>query len=728
VKNIILRYGDGAAYSDLTCLVAEGDNITHFSMEWVRAKDWSSMPDHPCAEDSGWIRVSPDSAFAELFCASIPLARDPSRAHGFIVRMTNALAWALHFVHFPPASDRGYSVQRFTLTPTFLESVAHAAVRAGITASDVTSRHALRHLGATVIAADPAAVSPKRRDWVEAIEYSIAAPWHWSHWLDWEAAVGEADRPLALADLFNYIGNFITLKSRKMGTNTMDILDFLLDSLVEHDRALSSLASRHKATRLLEVLGTSPAPAFLPSDTKTLGQTFANISARVDWNFGDENVRERVALANLPNILVSGKFANINALLRGSMEVDWPGLLKRGARLLGLGLDEKWSLRLSSLGAFQRLEEYLRDSRGVYQRESLRRSSAQDRIQALEVAKSGVEAALKGGSSNAGDAGKFSREAMTLIAKELRDPDVAAFEDEVMDLLRKSPRDDFEIFDKVTAGRKQLHLKLLLGYMKTLPLSSVSSGIASTRGRWGQWATLVLVTGVQGWRVADDRSLAFSLPQGVLDQVLKDASKVNLFSDIWAPYARQVLHHDVAVDVSLMEVLLDAEKRQQVRAIGDRMCWLLGFKSVEEAGSVPDSFAAVVDQVGKFIAQGAALSGIRRQRHLALASTVMEKARSESQAVHRQWADSSDPRHELPATWVPQNSVCKSMLKAQQGRLEKLLDIVDYAPEILSGEPAPAPLAEPRWYLSHRGESVLTQQTLVYSVTFSSGIYSRRVC
>lgn len=652
-------------------------------MEWVLSADWPRMPDHPTAEDSGWIRCSADSAFVELFGDAMQLAQDPSRPQGFIVRMTQALAWVLHFVHLPPALDRRYSLQRFTLSPDFMELVAERAIRAGTRAGDVQSRHALRHLGAAAIAADPAAFTPRRRDWSEAIEPLREAPWHWSHWLVWEAAEGEANRPLALADVFNYIGNFITSRSRQQRSNTMQILDLLADALMAQDRALEWLPSRHKGARLLEVMGNAPAPSFLPSGTRDLGQTFAVLAARVDWNFGDEEARERVALAHLPSILDVGSYPNIKAVLRGASESEWPELLRRGARLV---TDGRWTLRMSSVSAFSRLEELLRDQRGVFLRESVRRLPAQSRIKALEDAKAGVEAALKGGDSITGGANKFSREAMGQIAKILREPEVAAFEDEVLELLRESPRDDFEVFSKVTADRQQLHLKLLLGYLKHLPLSEVAPGIASTRGRWGQWATLVLVTGLDGWRSADDRSLAFSLPQSVIDQMLKDASKVDIFGEIWAPYARQVLHQQVDADVPLSEVLEDAEMRGQLRAVGDRMSWLLGFKSVEEAGAVPDSFAAVVDQVGKFISQGAALSGVRKQRHLSLACRVMEKARQESQAMHSLWADSSDPRHELPLTWIPQNAVCKSMLRAQLGRLQKLLDIVDYAPELLSGD------------------------------------------
>ena len=99
-------------------------------MEWVLSADWPRMPDHPSAEDSGWIRCSADSAFVELFGDAMQLAQDPSRPQGFIVRMTQALAWVLHFVHLPPALDRRYSLQRFTLSPAFIELVAKRAIRA----------------------------------------------------------------------------------------------------------------------------------------------------------------------------------------------------------------------------------------------------------------------------------------------------------------------------------------------------------------------------------------------------------------------------------------------------------------------------------------------------------------------------------------------------------------------------------------------------------------------
>ena len=119
------------------------------------------------------------------------------------------------------------------------------------------------------------------------------------------------------------------------------------------------------------------------------------------------------------------------------------------------------------------------------------------------------------------------------------------------------------------------------------------------------------------------------------------------------------------------------------------MFWLLGYQAEAEAEAADadtgDSFAAVVDNVTEYLEMGAPLGGQRAETHQQMALSFYQKARKEHQQVYDWWANSKDPSHKHPSRWLPVNAVCKATITANKNRLTKLLDIADYAPEVLSG-------------------------------------------
>jgi hypothetical protein len=246
--------------SDLTCLVVEEDNITHSIVEWARAADWSQMPCHPVVQDSVCIRAGTGSAFAEFFGAAMSLVRDPSLARGLIVKVTHALAWALPFVHLLPASNRWYSIRRFTLSPAVLQSSDHLVKSFGFTATVAASKHPLRHLGAAVAPAEPVAVSPNSRVWVEAIK-QVVAPWYSSLWLNWKAPEGALDLPLALTDLFYFSNTFINVRNNGADAGSVGILASGLDIVQPAEAAEFGIAQPAEAAHAAKLDLGQPAEA-----------------------------------------------------------------------------------------------------------------------------------------------------------------------------------------------------------------------------------------------------------------------------------------------------------------------------------------------------------------------------------------------------------------------------------------------------------------------------------
>lgn len=654
-------------------------------MEWVPYRDYTRMPGDPAtAHEQGWVRVRPESAFAELFPHC--LLTDPYHRQGGVARIGTVLAQALHFVYLPSDASGAYSLRRHVLRPSFLELVCARALELKITAP-IRSRAALKEEGLKVISADRLRFAPGRRDWQEMMQPLPAqTSWQWSEHLQWVTAEGEQGSPGALADLFNYMGNFLTASSRGAGSSTRTILTYLLEQFEEYDRVLKELPVQNKGKRLMWMLSRNPGPEFLPVDTPGMADTFAAISNRADWNLGTDEQREKVAMQHVASIVHSGKFECTRELLRGAAEADMPDVLRRVSHLVW---ERSERLVLSSWSAFSRLEEYLASNKAVFARASARQKTATEKAALLEETAAGLKFALKTGSGSEAQAhgtGGYPKDMLPALNTIITSHDMVELDDKISAMFKERPLDEFEIMHRITESRHPLLMKLLLGHVKRLPILKVFTKIASIRCRWQQWATRVLVCGVAGWRDASDREQAFTLPEKLLQQMVEDPSKLNFLQQVWFPYAAEVLHERVPARVSMAEAMADAELRQRLREIGDRVHWLLGCRSVTEGRPAPDSFAAIVDGIAKFVRSGAPLDGNRRQRHMALAAKTMDTARREGQADYAQWAQAQDPGFPLPTTWVPANATCKAMLQASSTRLSKLLDIVDYAPELLAGQ------------------------------------------
>ena len=263
-------------------------------------------------------------------------------------------------------------------------------------------------------------------------------------------------------------------------------------------------------------------------------------------------------------------------------------------------------------------------------------------------------------------------------------------EDELERILNASAAGyEMELCYCITRARNSVMLKVLLGHIPWLSVRPIFGQIISrVRPVWNSFATLVLIAGTEGWRTANDKQRSFELPDSVLDAVRNDSPRVSIINDIYTPMAEKVLKSAKAVPRATTEQLTSDFLLSKERQIGDRMFWLLGYKAETEAENddeMVDSFAATIDTLSSFLEAGTPLVGDRLAAHVRLAEEFYTKARNEHQRAHKLWADSKDPAHRHPGRWIPANAACKAAIAANTTRLDKLLDILDYAPELLLG-------------------------------------------
>ena len=644
----------------------------------------------------GWVRVTRTSTWATIHPHL--LVSDPTSGQSGLIRMDKLLANSLYGVHVGiNQTARLRKLGEDTLRPAFIGDCFEELVALGLSSQPQGSREKTKQAVAIALARNPALCTPRLRDWSkDEIEESR----HQGVFdqIPYLAPHGSDGSLEAVSDIFHYGGNFLRAIDRAGASYTGRIADFLTHELEQHDGALKEMPMRDKGKRLLALLAQAKVPSFLELSTDRVEETYAHIEARVKWSHGSEEERERVIMGHALELLKGSEEVQElqDLLMKGSQPVvsnqEAAELIRRVARLVKSSAFEHRHLRIASMDAVRKLETFLHKHRALYTRDAVVDMPPKDRVTMLEQRQELAEASWRGSNSGgilAGGATGFPREMADALAKELNSEAAMDLEDKIESVLQLPDTDGqqgLELCHLITSARAGIMLKVLLGHISWLHVKpTFGKVIAQVRPHWNRFATLVLVAGIDGWRKATDRQLDFELPASVLDKVRLSSDKVSIINDIYTPIAREVLKAAKRPDRDAKQQLLDEATRSKERQLGDRMFWLLGYGADALGGDTDDSFAAVIDCVSDFIELGAPLGGQRALIHEGLAVSFYQKARREHREAYDRWAHSKDPAHRHPGRWLPQNAACKASITANRARLLKLLDIIDYAPEIMQG-------------------------------------------
>ena len=665
-------------------------------MQWVKRRHYDSMPSNQPHRD-GWISVRRSSAWAEIHPHL--LLTNPRDNHTGLIRFDKLMAHSLYGVHIGAGRDSGYHLGDRNLKPGFISDCFEDLVALGLPRKPERDRERLKTACAIVVAKDSTTFTPRRRDWEQEVREADPAQRRLSNFdnIPYTAPTGSSGCLSEVSDIFLLVANCLSPMDRRSTTHTERIVTFLVEELERYDNALAGMSIELKGRRLLQLLCQAPTPSFIdPQVYDSVGEIYAAVGARVKWSLGTDAEKERVMMAHALHLTSDKELPRLRQVL-----TDGPHpvvtnrhaaeLLQRMARLIKSSAFEHKHLTLSTYGAVRRVEALLHQERGLLERQTVRVLSPDKRVAMLEKKQAMTEAAWRGSSpsnqTGTGHSG-FPREMLDSLNQQVSTAEALELEDELEQMLKTSAAGyEMELCYCITKARNSVMLKVLLGNIPWLSVRPIFGQIISrVRPVWNSFATLVLIAGIEGWRTANDKQRSFELPDSVLDEVRNDSQRVSIINDIYAPMAKKVLKSAKAVPKVATEQLTNEFLLSKERQIGDRMFWLLGYKAESEAESddeMVDSFAAVVDTLSSFLEAGAPLVGDREASHVRLAENFYAKARKEHQRAHKLWADSRDPAHKHPCRWIPANAACKAAISANTTRLDKLLDILDYAPELL---------------------------------------------
>jgi hypothetical protein len=632
------------------------------------------------------------------------LLPDPTDDRSGLVRANKVFANTLFSVHTGSANT-GRQLGRDTLSLAFLNQCFEDLRNLGLDMKPWDNRESLKEEVLRLVAPDPSLFTPRDHDWsMGAVEQRAGGITSMFDHIPYVAPHGSNGCLAEVSDIFHYVGNFLMKVDRTTNSFTGRVTDFLINELEKHDSALVQMDRKVKGNRALALLNKAPTPRFLSTYSDSVEITYAGIAERVAWAYGTEIERERVLLNHALELCDDERLPRLKSLL---MEGPCPvrtnseaaEMMLRVARLIKSSAFENRHLTLQSYSAAFRLEEYLNRERGVFERDTIRALMPGERVAALEQKQAVLETSWRTNNSSGGATTRstgFPREMLSELNRVVSDVASMELEERLERMLGDHNSTEMDICDAITRSGHTIYLKVLLGHLDWISIRPIFGKIvARVRPVWERYATMVLVAGIDSWRTATDRQSDFEMNPGVLDKLKTDASKVSIINDIVRPIMDRVQNAAELPPKSLHEQLTSAVHREQEREMGDRVFWLLGYRSetlTRNDDELADSFAAVMDTLTDFLKEGAPLGGARKKRHEELALKFYTKARLEHQLTHKSWAESKDPAHEHPGKWLPSTAVCKASIIANRGRLEKLLDIRDYAPEILFGEGEPAAL------------------------------------
>jgi hypothetical protein len=245
-------------------------------------------------------------------------------------------------------------------------------------------------------------------------------------------------------------------------------------------------------------------------------------------------------------------------------------------------------------------------------------------------------------------------------------------------------------------GQSSIAKRMLLGAVKSLP-RDITMAMSDLRKHMEEYFNLRLV-----WNEISPlttRMLRFQPSQSVYSCFKAGkftAKHVQMLSNFWVEHRAQIewaaLPPQYSVDCS--SVLVDSRKRQKYRLLFDRALGAVGYLAVEQQGVLPNSHAVVVDLLDDFLESGEPLSSQRLENHLTFALAFLDAAEQEASEKFVEFLNSDDPAAKHPVSFLDHSGSAKLQLLEHSQQLAKLLDISDYARELLShAEPSEGSLA-----------------------------------
>lgn len=497
----------------------------------------------------------------------------------------------------------------------------------------------------------------------------------------------------ALGDLEDYLPDHMLWDSRKPDSHFGYLAAHLLQHVKWVDYTLDSLPPLRVASRVLAQLHNTLWPTALRRTLRTDEERFDDVADRMVLVHGSglrpELFRELLA-SRAHTLLCSGKFQNLSSFLSGHSASEAWQLLQNAAALTPASLVSKASLVLDSLEAVDRLDRALESHKVAFERKSVMDLSPCDRVRWLErilgerlqltnsAKKQPAAAPLVAGAT---------AQQVTLddsdgsLLRQFSSPEALNLEAELLTLFEQQPHDYvFTIFDKIAASSQALFKKAALGYVKTTGCRPVLKKLATVLPFWEQWANLRLVWDGYSPAVPTPAMRTFSPAPGFWEKLKQFKwADLDILQDVYVRFHRSVLLAPRTLQLP-PQPLLDKFLVSQIKIFGDRVFGVFGFPSVERAGAVSDSYAALADKVCDFWERGIPLQGSRSKlrKHGEYTLEFYSSVLSEIALVSKVWAKSTDASHPFPPRFIPAVSPAKQVLERREAQLSKHLDSLDY--------------------------------------------------
>ena len=245
----------------------------------------------------------------------------------------------------------------------------------------------------------------------------------------------------------------------------------------------------------------------------------------------------------------------------------------------------------------------------------------------------------------------------------------------------------------VMHGDSAIAKRVILGAVKSLP-REISIFLNDLRRHFTAFFRLRLV-----WNEVSPlttRMLQFTVLQPVVKAFTSGhfhaGKKVHILVQIWMEIRVKIQKaaDRPAYSVDRESILTDSRMLSKYKTLFDRALGAIGYPSVEQHGALATSHAAAMDYLGDFLELGEPLSGVRLRNHLHFALQFIDNVETEAAVAFRHFLDSQDPAAMFPAVFLDVRGAAMLQLLDNKLQLEKMIDISDYAGELLShAQPTP---------------------------------------
>ena len=235
--------------------------------------------------------------------------------------------------------------------------------------------------------------------------------------------------------------------------------------------------------------------------------------------------------------------------------------------------------------------------------------------------------------------------------------------------------------------------RVILGAVKNLP-REISTFLNDLRRHFDAFFRLRLV-----WNEVSPlttRMLQFTVNQQVVKAFTSGnfhaGKKVNILVQIWLEVRIKIQKaaDRPAYSVDRDSILTDSRMLSKYKTLFDRALGAIGYPSVEQHGALATSHAAAMDYLGDFLELGEPLSGVRLRNHLHFAMQFIDNFETEAAVAFKHFLDSQDPAAMFPAVFLDVRGAAMMQLLDHKVQLEKMMEISDYAGELLShAQPTP---------------------------------------